>query len=327
MSASQAALEPAGMPDPKAAPERIEDRLPMLQRMGAPLPATASEQQIASFINNIEALEQPLTTFMYGEYCGHVLDLARMVEIGMSVPPHVRTEFFDGAAHSHRPVSFEAAPLIQEIQGTVPRDYQHFFHDGVVRSYTEAAMGDPETVVPFASEYASQIEGYEPFNGVRVGLQRAYRDDVSGALQRAAAYPERFQPALFEELGWRVGDIQKLSLLALDDPMQWVPEASRCVFAQGVARGFVLRTEMQGAIRWPEISTQLTTHVEPLCARGTWRGLGWAVELTSAHDPAVFAQRLSWLTDPQQRAWAEEAMQSNGRPAWELDSVAPTASP
>ena len=250
-----------------------------------------------------------------------------MVEIGMAVPLHVRTEFFDGAAHSHRPVSFEATPLIRQIQETVPRDYQHFFHDGVLRSYTEEVMGEPEKVVAFASDYADQVEGYAPFNGVRVGLQRAYRDDVSGALQRAAAYPEEFQPALFEELGWRVGDIQKLSLLTQGDSIQWVPEASRCVFAQGVARGFVLRTEMQGAIRWPEISTQLTTYVEPICARGTWRGLGWAVELTSAHDPVVFAQRLSWITDPQQRAWAEEAMQSNGQPAWELGTVAPAARP
>ncbi len=299
---------------------RPGDPPPALMRLGAPNPMTSSPSQIAAFVKRITGPEQSLTTFMYGEYCGWVLDLDRLVEIGMAVPKHVQTEFFDGAAHGYRPDGFETANLIARIESAVPADYRRFFHDGVLRSYTEKVRGDPEKVVDFASDYASRVEGYGPFNGVRVGLQRAYGDNISEALLKAAEYPDDFQPALFEELGWRVGDGLDLARLSREGLTKLVPESSECVFAQGVARGYVLRTEMKGEIDWAEISKQLTEYVEPICARGAWRGLGWAVELTSAHRAGEFSRRLSWMKDARQRAWAEEAMVASGQPAWELDT-------
>ncbi len=302
---------------------RPGDPPPALMRLGAPNPMTSSPAKIAAFVQGVSGPEQALTTFMYGEYCGWTLELERLVEIGTAIPDHVQTEFFDGAAHGYRPEGFETANLIAKIQGAIPDSYQRFFHDGVLRSYTEKVQGDPEKVVDFSSDYASRVEGYGPFNGVRVGLQRSFGNNISDALKKAAEYPDDFQPALFEELGWRVGDGHDLSRLATEGLAKLVPENSECVFAQGVARGYVLRSEMKGEIDWNVISKQLTEHVEPICARGAWRGLGWAVELTSAHQPGEFSRRLSWLTDARKRAWAEEAMAASGTPAWELDAQKP----
>ncbi len=302
---------------------RPGDPPPALMRLGAPNPMTTSPKKVAAFIDEQAGPTQSMTTFMYGEYCGWVLELDRLVEIGTAVPQHVQTEYFDGAAHGYRPDSFETATLIAKIEGVVPDGYRRFFHDGVLRSYTEKVQGDPEKVVDFASDYASRVDGYGPFNGVRVGLQRAYADNVSAALKKAAEYPDDFQPALFEELGWRVGDGNDLTRIGSEGLAKLVPETSECVFAQGVARGYVLRSEMMGTTDWDKISAQLTEHVEPICARGTWRGLGWAIELLSAHDAQEFSRRLSWMTDARQRAWAEEAMTASGQPGWELDLKKP----
>jgi hypothetical protein len=292
-------------------------------RLGAPNPMTTSPKKVGAFIKGQAGPTQSMTTFMYGEYCGWVLDIERLVEIGDAVPARVQTEFFDGAAHGYRPENFETANVIAKIEGSIPADYRRFFHDGVLRAYTEEAQGDPEKVVDFASDYASRVEGYGPFNGVRVGLQRAFGNNISQALEKAAEYPDDFQPALFEELGWRVGDGQDLGRIRTEGLAKMVPESSECVFAQGVSRGFVLRAEMNGNVDWSEISKAITEHVEPICARGAWRGLGWAIELLSAHEPAEFSRRLAWMKDPRQRAWAEEAMTASGQPGWELDIKKP----
>jgi hypothetical protein len=302
---------------------RPGDPPPALMRLGAPNPMSASPKQIATFLSKQDRQTQSMTTFMYGEYCGWVLGLEKLVEIGAVVPRHIQTEFYDGAAHGYRPDSFETATLIAKIEGSIPEGSRRFFHDGVLRSYTESVKADPEKVVEFASDYANRVEGYGPFNGVRVGLQRAYGDDISGALTKAAEYPEDFQPAIFEELGWRVGDGQELGRIGSDGLAKMVPAASECVFAQGVARGYVLRSEMNGSVDWNAISAELTRYVEPICARGTWRGLGWAIELLSAHEPQEFSRRLSWMTNARQRAWAEEAMTASGQPGWELDLKQP----
>ncbi len=302
---------------------RPGDAPPALMRLGAPSPLTTSPAKVGAFIESQAGPTQSMTTFMYGEWCGWQLEIDRIVEIGEAMPQRVQTEFFDGAAHGYRPEAFETANLIERIEGAIPKDYQRFFHDGVLRSYTEKVRADPEKVVDFSSDYASRVEGYGPFNGVRVGLQRTFGDNITEGLKKAAEYPDDFQPALFEELGWRVGDGQDLGRVGTEGLAKLVPETSECVFAQGIARGYVLRLEMMGKTDWTDVSAQLTEHVEPICARGTWRGLGWAIELLSAHDSAEFSRRLSWMKDPRQRAWAEEAMTASGTPGWELDAKLP----
>jgi hypothetical protein len=286
----------------------------MLRSLGAPWPQSASAEQIISFIDRNSGSHQSMSAFMYGEYCAQAVSLDRVLEIGGDIPPAVMGDFYDGAAHGLRDPDPEASR--QKVETQVPHQYRRLFHDGVVRAYTEKVQGDPAQVIPFSEDYVTGLGDYDPINGIRVGLQRGAGDDMPHALDLAGQYPEKYQPALFEELGWRVGNDQQLFTLKALRPQ--IPEASACAFAQGVSRGFVLFIGMSRELDWPLLASTLRDKVSPICPRGTWRGVGWAVELRSAHDPVAFAEQLSWMTDPQERAWAEEAMQSRGQPSWDM---------
>jgi len=319
-------------PEQQPPPEHVQnDRNPMaapnnqpihVSHLGAPNPLTVTPGEVGEFFSSQTGPTQSMNTFMYGEWCGRQLPLENIVAISREIPPQTLAEFFDGAAHGYTPETHEAKVLVPIIESTIPKMYQHFFHDGVIRSFTEEHKADPAQVIPFVTKYAEQIENYTPHNGVRVGLQRALGHSPTRAMEMAALYPEDYHAALFEELGWKIGDGLDLTRIQSEGLVAHVPETSHCVLAQGIARGYVLGMEMKKQISWPQIETELTTHVAPICERGTWRGVGWAVELLSARNADEFSRMLSWMTDAQ-RAWAEEAMAAAGLPSWVFDPVIP----
>ncbi len=128
---------------------------------------------------------------------------------------------------------------------------------------------------------------------MRIGLQRARGEDLPEALRVAAAYPSEWQPALFEELGWRAGEDRWDDFDAL---LAQVPQEARCAFVQGAARGRVIRS--------PWTTTEAAdAQVEELALRGAecqtsaWRGVAWGLLLTWEHSAGGPEQRASQLSE------------------------------
>ncbi len=142
-------------------------------------------------------------TFYYGETCGRLETLQASTARGEQVPESLRLHFYDGLGHGLSLVDQTADEMVVQIDRFVQPVYRRNLYEGILRAYTEASAAEPDQVVPFAEAFVAQVGLDDPYNGVRIGLQRALGDDLPMAITTAQRYPQRYWPALYEELGWR----------------------------------------------------------------------------------------------------------------------------
>lgn len=224
--------------------------------------------------------EQFGAAFAYGEGAGLHEDLPGLLRRAGALPVGLRGPFIDGAAHTWAPP--DSVPLVvvaHNIDASLPVPWREPFHNGVFVSASIAAGGDPAVIVPRVEAYA-EAHGHRPLDGVRIGLQRAAGDDLASAIGLAATFPDAYQAALFEELGWRAGDdgAQVCALAAA------VPTAERCAFVHGAARGRTLVMDWEAA----GTAAALGEAVDAAacgCTASAWRGVAWGLALRWGHRP------------------------------------------
>ncbi len=177
--------------------------------------------------------------FRAGEAAAMVygVDLVAAAEVSESVAAEDRASWFAGYAHRAPWDVTDVEGQVQVIRDAVPAAHRPALYTGVVLRHAIVHEGDPDVVVPFARAFGEAV-GVSPVDGVRIGLQMGRGDDLPAALALAGRYPEAWQPALAEELGWRAGDDGELS----DVPrvvglLARVPGPSRASFVHGVCRG------------------------------------------------------------------------------------------
>jgi hypothetical protein len=217
--------------------------------------------------------------FSYGEASSGHLGLEAAVERGLQLPEHARQDFFDGAAHGWTaPMDQSVTAIEAELQATVPRRWLNLFDGAVARSWTEQLGGQPTQVVPRIQAWRRATGKALPLDGVRVGLQRSQGDQLSTALKSASRYPDEWQPALFEELGWRAGNDLLRWHVEYEGFLADTPEKMRCVFVHGAVRGRLLHAGVPDAATGRKTVGHATA-TAPHCSAAAWQGLAWALAL------------------------------------------------
>jgi len=273
-------------------------------------PATFAGSQLAG----TDTDHQFSHTFYYGEECGRLLTLEDAAKRGQAVPEELRTHFFDGVGHGFAAPSDDINATVTAIEKHIPAEYTVSVHDGVLRHHTMEEKGDPTAVVQFAQKYTRLSGLPDPYNGVRIGLQRALGKNLSDALSTAKRYPKDYWPALFEELGWRSSGHRPDRLPdapadILEDDAYWseatkwvrrnadvVPESSLCHYFHGAIRGRGLRYPWQNSRGWVRIQDEIDGF-DKKCRSESYQGIAWAVFIHAAHKPKLVNAMLSSITD------------------------------
>lgn len=255
--------------------------------------------------------------FTTGERLG-----ARSLEeavLGASLVPaeHARA-YWDGVGHGLSAVSdLDAFSLA--LRTSVPPEHHPALWRGAMRAAAQRHAEDPRLALAEAQRIHARAGGprEDLEDGVRIGLQRALGYDLPYALDVAATYPRDLHPALYEELGWRLGDEVPLDILGLERPLRralgHVPGDNHCAFVHGVLRGV--------AMRGPEEPLDhLLGDVPEDCSAASARAVGWVAWELGMDDVEREVIVGHLLSDPGRRADAtrfseelEEAVAA-GRP-------------
>ncbi len=283
--------------------------------------AEASPEAAAKALRALPEAEQFGAALAYGEGAGTREGLEALVLRSGALPVSLRRTFMNGAAHTWAPPEGEAVgAVVRSIEATVPAPDRRTFHNGVLISFAEAAGGDPDVVVPYARRYEEAL-GRLPLDGVRIGLQRARGVDLADAVAVAAEYPEAWQPALYEELGWRAGDDADRWLSGVCPVVAEVPPASRCHFVHGAARGRTLRVGWTDPGEAAVLAERVRGNACGCEAQG-WRGVAWGLALTWDHRPNQAENRARQLPEggPREAVRRELGTLFGGRRGapWEL---------
>jgi hypothetical protein len=263
-------------------------------------------------------------TFYYGEESGRLLGLEGAVGRAEWVPQDLLGHYYDGLGHGYAALVDDPVATVRLIEEHVPEAYQMALHDGVLRHFTMESKGKPSKVVPFAQRYL-RISGLkDPFNGVRIGLQRSLGNKLSDALAVAGKYPKVYWPALFEELGWRSAGhrpprAKNATGPLVDDDAYWakatewvrlhadlVPQASVCHYYHGAIRGRGLQYPWQDALGWARIQAEIDA-LEPGCREAAYVGTAWAIFIHASHKPGHATIMLNSITDKEGRGHAKRA--------------------
>ncbi len=289
-------------------------------------------------------------TFYYGETCGRLETLEASTARGEQVPESLRLHFYDGLGHGLSLVDQTADEMVVQIDRFVQPVYRRNLYEGILRAYTEASAAEPDQVVPFAEAFVAQVGLDDPYNGVRIGLQRALGDDLPMAITTAQRYPQRYWPALYEELGWRsvvprptppdhvfeAGPFAgQPSSRALVSYAALVPEDARCHFVHGAMRGRILERHGLDPTGWTAIASELAL-LDERCLAAGYQGVAWGIAVLAGHETPQAEWWMSQVGAPDARARVKRSYEritgadrTPGSPArrvapWEL---APTDPP
>ena len=256
-------------------------------------------------------------TFYYGESAGQFESIEAAAARGAQLPPELQLDFFDGLGHGITVSDDDLDEQIAQVATHIPPRFRNHLYEGILRAYTEQFASDPERVVSFADAFTSRVGLANPYNGVRIGLQRALGHDLAHAIATARRYPAAYWPALFEELGWRsvvphpdlpedtfdpaapFGD--QPSTGALIDYLVAVPDDARCHFIHGAMRGRILERQGLDQAGWQSLETELT-RLDTTCQTAGYRGIAWGIVVLSGRESSAAQSLLAHVTDPKARA-------------------------
>jgi len=245
--------------------------------------------------------------FAYGEFSGWALPLSEGLDRAVVLDPQMVATYLDGLAHGLQLTPDEIDGAAAQINARLSGAQRVVLHDGVVRSLVEHQASDLPKAHQLAEAYGEAAGALNITNGFRVGVQRALGDDIENALDAAGALPAILQPAVFEELGWRVGDrMEPFSWLGFWEPkiaeerlpalISRVPDAWRCVFLHGVARGRTMVIPLQDADT-SEALSHLVDLVGSECRDARVRGIAWAFHLRLGVHPESISVAIDHIGD------------------------------
>lgn len=258
-------------------------------------------------------------TFSYGEATMAAGGMADAVARGAWLPVSARHDFYDGAAHGWRvPLESDPAQLFADLSATAPPMYRERFEDAVARSWTEQLQGDPAQVVPRVEQWARVTRTPVALDGVRVGLQRARGGNLGDAFALVEGYPADWQPALYEELGWRAAQSGWVWRWSWERTVAAVPPASRCAFVHGAVRGRLLNRPWADGRGGAAMASEVGARAGA-CAAAASQGLAWGAFIAWGPDAD---RRLTELPEGSRRDTARVALRRISAPAapppWDL---------
>ncbi|MGB0638999.1 MAG: hypothetical protein ACPGTU_06695 [Myxococcota bacterium] len=234
----------------------------------------------------------------YGALAAQWLSFAEIRIRGNEIPLGLEAAFYDGAAH-HQDGDFEHLDAwLKEINSHVPDVQRKFFYDGIMRLYVHDHGDSPEKVMEFASELADKTNTTDLSNGVRIGLQQRFGDNIPKAIQVASDYPEKMHGQLYEELGWRVGNDEGFSATDWQKYQDGIPEPSRCDFAEGIVRGATIIALGNNSPWWPKLK-KLRSGIPPSCSNNIYSGIAEALLIVHGDNQHTLMEEAKNIALPQ----------------------------
>jgi len=249
-----------------------------------PAPALMGPSVSAWWLAHVPEDQRFGHTLIYGESCG-ALGPAQVRTRADALPESLRPVFYDGVGHRLQAAGW----TLQDVIAAAPEPLRGPLLDGRFQAVVLASDGQPDSVLPQVAVLQAEMPAQSPYNGVRIGLQRRLGDDLPRALDTAAAYPPDWWPALFEELGWRVGD-ENLDPSGFLDR---VPPQAHCHFVHGVVRGGALAF-LEDPL-WTRKLTERAGMAAPACWDAAWQGLATGLHLGLGQDPRALSEAVDAL--------------------------------
>jgi hypothetical protein len=169
-----------------------------------------------------------------GDYYGH--DLATARKFADALPEGLRTVFYNGLGHTFPWGVDDSDAQIAAIDEGIPEAHRKGAYLGMIIRYTVVYGDDPAAVMVYATGLAEKL-GIDANDGVRIGNQIRFGDDVAAALAIVRKYPEAYQYQMAEELGWRAGTDLRLEPAVILPLVKQLDGRVRARFVHGVCRG------------------------------------------------------------------------------------------
>ena len=197
-----------------------------------------SPQEAIALVNNTAEGNQWMVAFALGEVVGDTYgnDLAKAAEFANALPNSVRTVFYNGLGHTVPWDVDNVQAQISAIDAGIEEPHRKGAYLGLIIRFTVNNGENPAQVVAFAERLAKRLD-VDANDGIRIGNQVRFGEDIGAALAIVGDYPETYQMQMAEELGWRAGTDRRLeptAIIPLVKPLEGIVQAR---FVHGVCRG------------------------------------------------------------------------------------------
>ena len=221
------------------------------------------------------------TVFSIAETDVAHLDIAEIVTYANVLPVEIRIDFYDGIAHGRNWNVPTPEMDFTAIAQHIPTQYHERLWNGYVMAVIIYFQGNAKQSLRQISKYMQKFP-YDFTDGLRVGVQRLYGDDIPKALQVVSTFPKQYRGKMLEELGWKVGEHNSNISHSLDILLPQISE-NLCAFMHGVARGNTMITLSNEQYDVLDKNLELLTHKTPSCVKEIRRGVEEACQI--AHTP------------------------------------------
>jgi len=265
-----------------------------------PHPWVYGPAEAAAHIIKAEQNQRWVHTHAYGALSAQRLELEEIRVRGDAMPEALQTTYYDGVAH-HQRFEFDALDRwLEEVQTHIPDTRQRFFYDGIMRVFAAQHGENPSTVMDFSRELTKKTGVQDLSNGIRIGIQQGFGDDISEAITIAKRYPEELQYPLYEELGWRVGTDVGADIDAWQRYQSELPPNTTCWFVEGMVRGRTILTLGQSQTWWTQIE-QFGSSLPKDCGPEIASGVAEALLIVLGDNPVRLQLQLNDITTPQEK--------------------------
>jgi hypothetical protein len=268
----------------------------VISQIEVPHPSFYGPNESAQLINGAPQTRRWVVTRAYGSLSAQSVELPEIRVRGDALPHGLQASYYDGVAH-HQLFEFDALDeLVADIQEHIPARQQRFFFDGIMRAFTVEHGRTPAKVLDFTHTLTDKTGTPDLSNGIRIGIQQGFGDDMAEAIEIGKRYPENLHYPLFEELGWRVGTDQGIDADTWQEYEESLPPAAACWFAEGMVRGRTILSLGKNRTWWPEVK-QFRSEVASQCGPEIASGIAEALLIVLCDSPDDLALHLEQIGD------------------------------
>ena len=281
--------------------------LVIIPQIEIPHPLISNAEDSAAKILRIEQHRRWVVTHSYGALSAQNVDLEEIRARANALPAGLRRNYYDGAAH-HQKFDFEDLDSwLAEIEEYVPTEHQNLYHDGIMRLFTRENGRTPDRVMDFAAQLSNQTRTKDLTNGIRIGLQQEFGDNIREAMQIALKYPTDLYYPIFEELGWRIGHDHGADSKYWREHESILPEDTLCWVAEGMTRGSMILMIEDDQIWWPSI-LDFRSAISSECSAEVASGIAEALLIVLGDNPDTLLKQLDQVESPEDRAMVEKVL-------------------
>ena len=266
-----------------------------LDSIEVPHPWIYSPSHSAEKIQAVPEGRRWMVAHGYGALSAQTLNVEAFRSRADALPDGLEHAYYDGAAHHFGFDVDDINGTVSAIEDHIPALHRLLFYDGMVRRFTRDHATDPSAVIAWTKKVSERSGEDDLVNGIRIGIQQALGRTMDKAIAVAATYPPAMHHQLYEELGWRVGDEDPVSIEAFQQFEAGVPPLARCSFAEGMARGRILSLMAEENPWWAAVK-EFHHSLSKNCADSIESGIAEALLIAVGDRPTVLKHEADTIT-------------------------------